>query len=249
MADNLNDQWANELSNYLLNVIFVVNGAEKAEGATTAFTNLNLTAGPGWRFPGEPYLVDDSFQVQSFCLMNEALNLNVDVTPEGTTQCVFSNKVPTNLFFHLGPESNSLMCGPQLTPKHATPITNLSFTFGFNNDCTEITSGYLEGCIPQDEARKICLCKVASTCPTVNADPNAALPEEASEFGPYCSTACGDDGSNVRWLSFAGTLNATAVEPQNCTVDGEPGYLLSASFEAEEITGMFDPAIPGVCPQ
>ena len=256
LSGTLDYQWEGELSNYLLNVIFVVNSAEQAAGSASAFSNINLTAGPGWRQPGYPYQVDDTFEVSSFCLIDQSMNLTVDVAPEAGAQCTFASQTTSNLYYHLGPGTDPLMCAPLLQPQNATPIMDLSFSFGFNSDCSAITSGYLSGCIPEASAEKICVCLTAGTCPTTNANPATEFPEDwATNEKPtiplvdYCTSTCGhDEISTLQWGSFRATMYSLSVESGGCTVNGEPGFPLSARFTAEVIPlEKFNPTISPDC--
>jgi hypothetical protein len=266
MASDLDSQWENELANYLLNVIFVVKNATLEPGAETAFSSLSLTAGSGWRYPGQPYFAGDPsepdyFTPDYYCLIDENLNVDVDVNPDGTAQCKFKNVMPTNLAFHLGSKIDPLMCAPLLTPADSTPIKDLTFSFGFNENCTSIVDGYMEGCLPQDEVNKICLCLQAGTCTRNNPNPGAVFPNAPTDpnepfpsgvLGGYCSEACGANGG---WSSFRALIDAkkdtdgNSLVLPNCTISGTntPGYRLTARFEAVEITAEFTPNISDEC--
>ena len=260
MAEDLDKQWQSELANYLLNVVFVVNSAEQTPESLANFSKLSITAGSAWRYPDLPYEVDQSFQVEEYCLMSDMLNVTTDATPKGDAQCTFQNNVTVDLPFHLGPLSSPLMCAPQLTPQNATPIKELNFEFGFNEDCSAITNGYLTGCIPQSAAERICLCVTASECGRDNMALDTPFPQNATEtkqLTQYCRTTCGQ-GGDLNWANFrvmmdlkSGDTDTTHAWPMMATTcnleDGTAGYRLAARFEAQEITNKFVSVGAGKC--
>ena len=260
MAETLDAQWESEMANYLLNVVFVVNGAERTPDTTSNFSRINITAGSAWRFPALPYVVTDGFAVEQYCLTDDSLNFVTDATPKGEAQCTFKNEITVSLPFHLGPLSNPLMCAPQLTPKNATPIRELDFEFGFNEDCTAITNGYLTGCIPQEAANRICVCVSASLCGRDNMALDTPFPTEFTEtrqLSQYCRTTCGQ-GGELNWGNFRAMLDLNSGDtdpshpwpmmPTSCELpDGTSGYKLSARFEAEEVTDKLVASGTGNC--
>jgi len=247
----LDRMWEYEIANYLLNILFVIQEAEANEDELAAFSRLKLLAGPGWRIPKTPYAVDDSFRVTAYCLMDEELTMELDMTPYSGYQCRFRNDDPGSLYFHLGSLKDPLMCGPLLDPADSTPIMDMHISFGFNEDCTRISNGYLEGCLPQEKVNRICMCSRAGTCLKDGAKPGTPFPENDGKdtfaenaLSGYCSDACGANGG---WATFRGILDSTDTSPSCITADGEIGYRLSAYFDAEEVTDLFNPAMSGDC--
>lgn len=255
LADTLDNMWHHEISNYLLNVLLVVESAEKNENTISSFSKIRIKAGAGWRDPGAPYLTDDTFEVNSYCLMDESLNIEIEVTPYSGYLCRFRNANAASLFFHLGSLNDPLMCAPKLDPKNTTPIQDLHMSFSFNEDCTQIREGYLEGCLAQKNVNRICMCPNAGTCSKEGADPSTPFPAEPASPGApfvddalveYCQDAC-SGGRIEGWVSFRENLEFFGIKPTCLTSDGEIGYRLSAFFEAEEITDPFSSALSAEC--
>lgn len=245
LAGNLDSMWETELSNYILNVLFVVQ--EAAAGEVVAFKTMKLVAGPGWREPGQPYIVSDnpSFAVTSYFLM-EGLQITLDMIPVAGYQCQIKNTEPKSLYFHLGPREDPLMCGPLLNPANATPIKDLVIRFGFNEDCSKIENGYMRGCLSPSDVDRICMCMIASECSREGGYLETPFPSEASlnqeVLTQYCKDTCGfsDTAGATNWTSFGALMRLMTV-PQTCiTSDGEDGYLLEVLFSAEEVTGAFN---------
>jgi hypothetical protein len=262
LASHLNPMWEAEIENHITNVIFVVVDAVEGEAAaegeddeTPPFEAVRFAAGPGWREPSTPYLVDDDFSLEGYHFLDDpALQVGVTMGPvEGGYQCQVENTEPASLFFHLGPLDDPLMCGPTLEPANVTPIMDLAVDFTFNTDCSKIERGHMTGCIPMYAVERICMCMDASLCVKDGADPEYEFPAleglESDEYNDelieYCKAACGhkpaeerDPETEKTWISFGGLVSSMGIEP-SCTVTStdEPGILLEADFRAEEISG------------
>jgi hypothetical protein len=244
LASNMDQMWDTELSNYMLNILFVVQ--EAAAGEVVAFDTMKLVAGPGWRTPEEPYLVegDTSFQITGYSFLS-GLQIELDMVPLTGYQCQIKNTESKSLYFHLGPLSHPLMCGPLLEPANATPIKDLVIRFGFNEDCSKIENGYMRGCLSPTDVDKICMCQQASTCPDTGGDLTTTFPTgdtSSAALTQYCVDACGhDDEAATNWTSFGAQIRMAGTK--NCiTSEGEAGYMLEVVFSAEEVTDLFDPS-------
>lgn len=253
LKDTLNSQWEHELENYLTNVLVMVVDADSDDAASelTAFNAMRVVAGPGWREPDDDYLVDDDFEPDSYAFL-EGLTIGVELSPVEGEQCRLANEDFPSLYFHLGPLNDPLMCAPTLEPANATPIENMRIRFNFNEDCSEIVSGYLLGCIPGDAADRICMCTSASQCTQEDADPSYDFPDleevadedRSAELRDYCQNACGYTPSDERpddvllWTPFGAVLSSAGI-PKTCAgANGSPGVMLELSFTAEEIDNL-----------
>ena len=246
ISGQLDSLWEVELENYLLNVLFVVDEVEVSDDSDEAFSSIQLTAGSGWRFPTTGGYYDEKVgevEVETFCFLDEELNVDVSFTPTGKDACTFENTDTKTLFFHIGAQDDPLECAPLLEPANSTPLHDLKVTFGFNANCDKIVDGRLEGCLPQYEVNRICMCSMTGTCGRDNQDEDYPFPEpdtdgvyENLELTKYCVNRCGE-GFTGTWTSFGVSM---ASFGEYCeTEEGDPGYILSAFFEAEDITSMF----------
>ncbi|MBM4372755.1 MAG: hypothetical protein FJ098_13950, partial [Deltaproteobacteria bacterium] len=154
-------------------------------------------------------------------------------------QCQYKNPEPAQLFFHIGAKDAPLMCAPLLEPANATPLRDLKVRFGFNGDCTGIRDGFLEGCIAQEDAQRMCICTVAGTCQRTG-DPEAEHTPE--DLPGYCGTACGPG-----WASFGGIIASVGIPATCLTTDGRTGYRLQAFFDAVDVTGRYNPVSSDDC--
>ena len=249
LGPTLNGLWNWELSNYLLNVLFVVEEAEKSNGNEDegGFSNLRFTVGPGWRSPADGLelgKVEDN-DIDNLCLLDDELNVDVELSSVDKTECMFMNFESKALYFHLGHKENPLMCAPLLNPTNTTPLHNLKIIFSLNRDCTEIVDGFLDGCMPQESVNRICMCGLTGLCTRNGIEEEAVFPDELSEGGfersdltKYCVSACGEnnDETGQGWSSYRGTMDFSKIEP-NCTAEnGKPGYQLAASFKAVDVS-------------
>jgi hypothetical protein len=245
LASFMDQMWATELSNYILNILFVVQ--EASQGDVTAFDAMKLVAGPGWRTPELPYLVegDTSFSVESYWLM-EGLQIELDMIPLSGYQCQIKNTESKSLYFHLGPREDPLMCGPLLDPANATPIKDLIIRFGFNEDCSKIENGYMRGCLSPYDVDRICMCQQASSCPEEGGNLSEPFPTDdvsAETLTQYCKDTCGFSAdAATNWTSFGAQMRFLGINETCLTSEGEAGYMLELVFSAEEVTGQFDPS-------
>ncbi len=253
-ATILNEMWAGDINNNVLNVIFNV---EQAVAGTTgsAFNSLKITAGPSWRVPKEPWTnpapdgnPPESI-IDSYCQL-KGMAIPLELKPYRNLQCTFKSTEMSSLYFHSGPKDMPFICAPQNEVANNIPIKNLKIRATFNRDCTEIADGYLEGCIAVDAADNICMCPGgAGVCdrePPVGSD--ASVYEEAvaaaqpKTLGDYCHTVCG-----AKWISFGALIHSFKLEPTCLTVDGIEGYRVQGFFTATAIPGQFNPVQSDDC--
>ena len=243
LATVLNSVWGGEIRNNILNVLFRMDAAE--EGLTTAFKSITMVAGPGWRDPPTPAQLPPEDEtaathsaVDSYCMM-EGLDRELQLKPYQDYQCQYRNPEPVDLLFHLGAKSDPLMCAPLLEPANATPLKDLKVRFGFNEDCTGINNGFLEGCIAVEDAARMCICTNAGTC-AYKGDLTAK--HTPDDLPGYCGAACGPG-----WTSFGGLINAVEIASTCITTDGREGIRLQAFFDAVDVSHKYNPVSSDDC--
>ncbi|MBN2718143.1 MAG: hypothetical protein JXX14_20020 [Deltaproteobacteria bacterium] len=244
---SLDNIWKHELKNYLLNVLFFMDEVDPSDNADEAFSSIAMTAGSGWRYPVTGgYYYEDLEEIETYCFLQDELNVEVALRPTGDDACTFTNDDEKTLYFHIGSMEEPLECAPELGPADSTPLHNLTVTFGFDASCDHIVNGYLEGCLPGHAVDRICMCTPTGTCGRENPDEDLAFPEMDSEGNyedgallAYCPARCGggQDMPNY-WVSFRNIMDI-AGEKDCETEEGEPGYTLAARFEAEDVTSLF----------
>ncbi|MBM4355770.1 MAG: hypothetical protein FJ109_18600 [Deltaproteobacteria bacterium] len=236
-AGLLNPIWENDLANNVLNVVFSVVSAEKKQGSASALDEFVFLTGPGWRSPAMPVNLPakgdlpPETAVDSYCLL-EGLTQEIEFRPYHGNQCIFKSVEDSLLNFHTGAIDNPILCAPDLDPMDSIPIRNLKVRFGFNEDCTGMVDGYLEGCIAIEDANRICMCLKSGDCP-VSPVPQGDYPE--TDLAKYCTDRCGQ-----KWISFGASVGLFGLKPTCLTTDGKPGYRLQGFVEAHEIPGKFD---------
>ncbi|MFH1532720.1 MAG: hypothetical protein ABIK09_18510 [Pseudomonadota bacterium] len=242
LATVLNTMWSGEIRNNIMNVLFRMDAAEK--GTLTAFKSITMAAGPAWRDPPIPAQLPPeedaptASAVDSYCML-DGLDQEIALKPYHGYQCQYKNPQPASLVFHLGGRDDPLMCAPLLEPANATPLMDLKVRFGFNEDCTGITDGFLEGCIAVDDAERMCVCTNAGTCAWAG-DPGAAHTPE--DLPGYCKAACG-----VGWASFGGIIKSVGIVPTCLTLDGREGIRLQAFFDAVDVSDKYNPVSSDDC--
>jgi hypothetical protein len=242
-AQMLNTIWEGDLRNNILNVIFYVDEAKQGTGV--AFKDLSITAGPGWRTPKMPYILPAEegqptpSAVEDYCLL-EGLSVPLNLKPYHGHQCQMKSSEASALYFHSGPKDGPLVCAPANSPANNIPISNLKIRASFNEDCTAIQDAFLEGCITETAADRICMCPgAAGTCP-LEIDADAPFTED--DLAGYCHSACGD-----KWISFGGIVRSFSLLPSCLTPDGERGYRVIGFFDAEAVPGQFNPVSSSDC--
>ncbi len=236
-AQMLNSMWESDVKNNTLNVIFEV--TEAIQGTSSAFDNLGITVGPGWRDPKEPYALkpeegaSSESEVESYCIL-EGLSADITLKPYHGYQCQFKSEEDSNLYFHSGPKDAPLVCAPDISPRNNIPIRNLKIRTGLSEDCTSISNGTLEGCITADDGNHICMCAITGTCDVPPEDPDVSFDED--ELNQYCKGACGKG-----WISFGEIVKSFGLAKTCLTPEGKPGYRLQGFFDAVEITDKFNP--------
>ncbi len=253
IRSSLDDLWRWEISKYLLNVLFVVEDASKSDADSGGFSDLRFTVGPGWRKSNGERDLDDLFvvgtidedEIDNYCLLDEKLNVDVQMSSIDAGECNFVNNESKALYFHIGNKSNPLMCAPLLEPRNTTPLHNLQVLFHLNEDCSKLVDGYLDGCLPQESVNKICMCGTTGLCTRDGNEDEEPFPEanddgefETTDLRDYCTNTCGvyNDETGQGWTSYRALMDTFSNEPSCIAENGQPGYRLRASFTAEDIS-------------
>lgn len=252
-ADILNRIWENDIRNNVLNVLFVITEAARDEGAPEAFSSIAIEAGPGWRSPAEPRILKpeegqetSDYLIDSYCHL-EGMAETFHLEPKTGYQCTVKSSEAGSLFFHSGPLDNPIICAPDAQPANNIPISNLRIRASFNEDCTGITNGYLEGCLTVENADRICMCVTPDLCGDLfdeTVDFEEFFDEEAGldNLDGYCKAACGN-----LWSPFGDIGRAAGLSPNCLTPEGKEGYRVQGDFTAIDITDKFNPVQSGDC--
>ena len=241
-ASLLNDMWAMDIEANTLNILFVVDDFEP--NSVSSFNTISFSAGPAWRSPKEPLVMPPAegdppeSMVDSYCLL-QGLTVQANVKQYHGYQCVFKTIEDTKLHFHSGPKEKPLVCAPATEPQNSINIDNLKMRFGFNQDCTETRSGYIEGCITIANANDICMCLIPGTCGTPQNEGH-----DPDDLQAYCLDQCG-----TSWLSFGRTIDAFNLTPKCITTDGQQGYRIQGFIDAVDVTNKFNPVSSNDCTQ
>ncbi len=239
----LNPMWTGEIRKNIMNVLFRIDAAE--EGTLVAFKSITMTAGPAWRDPPTPADLSPTdlaaapeSMVDSYCML-DGLSVELELKNYRGYQCQFKNTVSASLFFHVGGRDDPLMCAPLLETANATPINDLKIRFGFNEDCTGIKDGFLDGCIAVEDADRMCVCTVAGNCKYTG---DLAAEHTPDDLPGYCNAACGPG-----WTSFGGIIRAVGIAPSCLTEDNREGIRLQAFFDAVDVSDKYNPVSSDDC--
>ena len=238
----LNPIWETDIRNNTLNVLFFVD--EITVNPMGSISHLLFTAGPGWREPYMPLALEppeggaSADVVDSYCML-DGLFAEVEGKPYHGYQCTFKSIRDSNLNFHSGPKDAPLVCAPENVPANIIPIKNLKMRMSFNEDCTAIHEGYMEGCITIEDAKRICMCLSTGACPI---DPPNQGGHDEDDLVAYCHDKCGS-----KWISFGKSVEAFGLLPSCITSEGEQGYRLQGFFDAVSIEDKFNPVRSADC--
>lgn len=186
--------------------------------------------------------------VEQLCLLDEDLNVDVETVSADESECMFLNRESKALYFHLGHKENPLMCAPLLDPRNTTPLHELQIMFRLNEDCSGLVDGYLDGCLPQESVNRICMCATTGLCTRDGNESEETFPEandegvfERKALTQYCINSCGalNEITGSGWTSYRATMDMASIEPNCMAEDGQPGYRLTASFSATDVSDKF----------
>ncbi len=236
----LNGIWAPDIVDYRLNIML------KIEEVTQDGDGLLLkaTAGSAWHnLPFDEVVAIDHGKVPESFFFN-VMEYTSTVYIRVDAQCNFEtinspvdNSKPY-LNFRPGPVEKWLICsgGNEALdlPQNTVPIRMLHAAGRFNDTCTGMVDGELDGCISKDAACEICDFLTApdySLWDSVTPDPSVTpVPCEAS----YCEHHCGA----MPWTNFGGVVVGFGV-PLNCDMNGDSvneGFALKGSFYTQTVT-------------
>jgi len=259
LAEMLNEIWSDDIDTNTLNVLFEITEVDRNE--IGSFETIVFHGGPGWRSPKNPLkLAPDEGQpsqsvVDSYCML-DGYQVDVDVERYHGQQCEYKTSALTTLFFHSGPGDWPLVCAPLIDPQNSIPITNLKIRFGLNRDCTGMINGFIEGCITQDDANKICMWlgdyeqaelngkyqRGEMTAEQLRAYVEPENPEEDLKLSKYCTDGCG-----TMWLSFGTSVEMYKLQKTCINEKGQQGYRIQGFVRAVEVTDKYDPVASANC--
>ncbi len=240
----LNNIWTPDVQAYRLNILLCIDGVTaKPDGTVT----LTVTAGAAWHdLPFEQVLpVQHSNKPSWFEFVK---GFTTTFTAEVTTDCTFRTVGPANLWFHPGPVDHALVCSagdPAIgLPVDTIPIENLVAHGSFDNTCTLISSGALEGCIADAAACQICSFILAPDYKGWAKTPDPSVTDWQPCAYAYCMRHCGTasgagglaPGSPI-WANFGDFVRGLGV-PLTCDTDGDgttDGYGLAGHWEAGRV--------------
>ncbi|MBP7126418.1 hypothetical protein KBD49_08640 [Myxococcota bacterium] len=237
LPEFLNAIWAPDITASRLNIALRVESVEEIEYQGQQVRKLTVTAGSAWH----DLTVDDVLPVnggktptQYYFLSDAVSQFQIVVKPD----CTFESLAGASLVFHPGPMDHALICSdgyPEMgLGSDRIPMARLFARGRFNDQC-EIPSGYLEGCIAQQAACRICSFGPAPDYSLWKREPNpnaAGTPCSASYCEKYCA-------KNV-WVNFGAFVEGLGV-PLQCDFDGPEqngdamnGYLIAGEWSASK---------------
>ncbi len=241
----LNNIWTPDIAAYRLNIMLCVDEVAVTPGGTLA---LKVTAGAAWHdLTIEQVLpVQHSNQPSWFQFVE---GFTTTFQAEVGSDCIFRTVGPADLWFHPGPVDHALVCSagdPNIgLPVDTIPIEKLVAQGRFDDTCTLISDGKLDGCIADAAACQICSFMLAPDYKEWNKEPDTTItgakPCESTYCNRYCGYASGDvslsKGSPI-WVNFGGFVQGIPV-PLACDTDGDgtnDGYKLAGNWEAGRVT-------------
>lgn len=243
----LNRIWQPDIAAYRLNILLCVDEVAVTPDGTLS---LDVTAGAAWHdltiaqvLPIEHANKPSWFEfVQGFTTTFRA---------EVAADCTFRTVGPADLWFHPGPVDHAFVCSagdPGIgLPVDTIPVEKLVARGSFDETCTRISGGKLDGCIADVAACQICAFMLAPNYTEWNKEPDTTIPDKDVKpcMASYCNRHCGyasgkqalPKGSSI-WVNFGGFVQGLGV-PIACDTDGDgrdDGYRLAGHWEAGRVT-------------
>lgn len=241
----LNSIWTPDVQAYRLNILLCIDDVTAKPDGTLS---LAVTAGAAWHdLPFDQVLpVQHSNKPSLFEFVE---GFTTTFTAEVAADCTFRTVGPADLWFHPGPVDHALVCSagdPGIgLPVDTIPIEALVAHGSFDNTCTRITSGKLEGCIANAAACQICSFMLAPDYKEWNKEPDTTITNAEPCKSSYCNRHCGYASGQVLlpkgspiWANFGGFVQGLGV-PLTCDTDGDgsaDGYGLAGNWEAGRIS-------------
>jgi hypothetical protein len=236
----LNQIWDPDIRDSRLNVVLRIKTVTPRDDNTLEVT---LTAGSAWHdlTVDDVLATDGSAAIPSTYYLLEGATSELSVIVD--ENCDVQSTVPGFLPFHPGPNEFGLICtgGDESLGmgKDIIPLAKLSATAGrFNSECTQITGGYLEGCIRAEAACQICSFLFAPDYTLWRNDGDPQKPDTACS-ADYCEHHCG----RQVWVNFGAFVEGIGV-PQSCDADGDGvmnAYQIAGDWTADKIELEADP--------
>lgn len=241
----LNRIWTHDIAAYRLNIILCLDEVSPEADGTL---RLEVTAGAAWHdLTIEQILPIQHSNKPSWFEFVEGFTTTF--TAEVGADCTFRTVGPADLWFHPGPVDHAFICsaGDQSIglPVDTIPIEKLVASGFFDDTCTLISSGRLEGCIAEAAACQICSFVVAPDYTEWNREPDVSETDWETCAYSYCKRHCGTASGSVKlpkgspiWANFGGFVQAIGV-PLACDTDGDEvydGYRLAGNWVAGRVT-------------
>ncbi len=241
----LNNIWDPDIAAYRLNILLCIDEVAVTPDGTLG---LKVTAGAAWHdLTIEQVLpVEHSNQPSWFRFVE---GFTTTFTAEVAADCTFRTVGPADLWFHPGPVDHALVCSagdPGIgLPVDTIPIEKLVAFGHFNDTCTLISGGRLDGCIADAAACQICAFILAPDYKEWNKEPDTTVQDPTPCESSYCNRHCGYasgevvlPGGSAIWSNFGGFVQGLGV-PLACDTDGDgtnDGYQLAGDWEAGRVT-------------
>jgi len=239
LPEFLNNIWAPDIEASRLNIALRIDAVEDMEFEGQPAKRLTVTAGSAWH----DLTVEDVLPIHGpedggktpteyHFLADAVSQFQIAVRSD----CTFESLAGASLVFHPGPMDHALICSdgyPEMgLGSDRIPMARLFARGHFNEQC-EIPTGYLEGCIAQQAACRICSFGPAPDYSSWKREPNpnaAGTPCTPSYCEHYCA-------KNI-WVNFGGFVQGLEV-PLQCDFDGPEqngdqmnGYLIAGDWSA-----------------
>ncbi len=244
LPEFLNNIWGPDIAAYRLNMLFCVDEVlARRDGGVT----LKVTAGAAWHdLTIEQVLPVEHENRPSWFEFVEGFTTTFEVKVD--TDCTFETVGPADLWFHPGPLDHALVCSagdPSIgLPVDTIPVEKLVAKGKFNDSCTMITAGRLDGCIAGAAACQICSFILAPDYKEWNREPDPGVQDPKPCDASYCNRNCGYASGQVLlpkgsaiWTNFGGFVQGLEV-PLGCDTDGDgedDGYKLAGYWAAGRV--------------
>lgn len=253
LPEFLNNIWKPDIATSRLNIALRVEKVEEVTVEGARFWDISVTAGSTWH----DLTVEDVLPVNAgdggktpnvyYFLGDLTSTFNVRMDEN----CHFESTGKASLRFHPGPMDHALICSGGFAEMNLQPDTiplDALFARGqFNDTCTKITDGYLEGCIAQKASCRICSFLLAPDYATWARNPDTSVPDTPCT-PDYCIHTCSRGAPFVPWANFGGFVSDLGV-PLQCDYNGKDdgieemnGYLIAGGWEASKVNFGEEPA-------
>ncbi|MBL6974164.1 MAG: hypothetical protein ISR64_00395 [Deltaproteobacteria bacterium] len=236
LPEFLNNIIQPDVNDYRINIGLRINEISPKPDGTLG---VQLTAGTTWHDldPSDVLAIHGGDKTPSWYQFMDGLTTEVDAVVK--KDCTFGTSEETTLWFKSGPAEFGYMCSPA-RPDLVAPADVLPFekaiTWGtFDNQCTRIMNGRIDACIRAVRACEICVFILSPDYKTFVSEEDPSVDPAEPCLPQFCDRWCGrGEGGVPLWTNLGGFIETIEV-PQNCEVNGDPGYHFVVNFEAEVV--------------